>query len=525
MNGEGAALNRLRGWAALASRVAAGASIIIAAWYVIAMLGVELPEPGAIQPFHPAYIDVRPAWAMLLALAYLPALKYAAPLPLLMAAAPHWTLATASLATVILYRKSLVDGLLWALLGLEALTLCEQVAILLGLRPYGPFIQIEKTLRLAASTATLPLLTALILLGPLKYIEQLAKRQSRLAGGWKGRPRHLLPAIALSLAVACMPYLPTINPTAKLIGVDPAHYYPQWLQELRENFTFSHPALRSRPLFVLLIYGLSELLGVYWTMRIIQLLCFISFTVATYYFTLWLVGERDARLAALLFPLSYTATVLVHSGYCNNMLASSLSLPALALMERWCWGGGTRVLLAGILLYEAAILTHPYSTLFYSIALGGAALLKKGKRMLALLLISAIFALQSELLSIGFGEREATRVMKAYAVPLSPEWTQATAFVTYNCAINAALDPATWILALAGLMRIEDGVLISIAAATSAVALLAPLSSWGLRWRAIYALPLATYQALALKKASRNVQALALLTLVNYAINYVANIV
>jgi len=41
------------------------------------MLGVELPEPGAIEPFHPAYVDVRPAWAMLLMLAYLPAFKYA----------------------------------------------------------------------------------------------------------------------------------------------------------------------------------------------------------------------------------------------------------------------------------------------------------------------------------------------------------------------------------------------------------------------------------------------------------------
>ena len=522
MNRGGAALNRLRGWATLASRVAAGASIIIAAWYAIAMLGVELPEPGAIQPFHPAYVDVRPAWAMLLALAYLPALKYAAPLLLLLAAAPSWTLATASLATLILYRRRLVGGLLWALIGLEALALCEQAAVLLGLRPYGLFIQVEKTLRLAASTATLPLLIALMILGPLKYAQQLAGGGGRPAGGWRGRPLHLLPAVLLSLAVACMPYLPTINPEAKLVGGDPTRYYPWWIQKLEEDFTFTHSALRSRPLFVLLIYGLSRLVGVYWAMRAIQLLCFASYTVATYYFTLWLAGEKAAQLAALLFPLSYAATVLIHSGYYNNMLAASLSLPAIALMENWLWSCGARRLALGLVLYEAALLTHPYSTLFYAVALGGVAILRRGRRGLALLAIATVFAAQSEIMSMGFGERAATQILDG--TPLTLGWAQATAFIAYNCAINAAIDATNWILAIVGLVLTRDQLLTSITAVTGTAVLLTSTSSWGLRWRVIYAVPLTAYQAITLRNAGDNVKILALLLLANYTINYILNI-
>ena len=60
----------------------------MAAWHAVAILGVELPEPGAVQPFHPAYVDMRPVRALLLALASLPALRLASPLLLLLAPAP-----------------------------------------------------------------------------------------------------------------------------------------------------------------------------------------------------------------------------------------------------------------------------------------------------------------------------------------------------------------------------------------------------------------------------------------------------
>jgi hypothetical protein len=97
--------------------------------------------------------------------------------------------------------------------------------------------------------------------------------------------------------------------------------------------------------------------------------------------------------------------------------------------------------------------------------------------------------------------------------------------VVYNCAVNAAVDAATWLLALLGLAESGSGLLASIAAASSAVALLAPVSRWDLRWRAIYALPLPAYQALALRDAPLLVKALAVLALANYALGFIANFV
>ncbi|MCC6049333.1 MAG: hypothetical protein LM580_01425 [Thermofilum sp.] len=520
---------KLSGPLMLASETAAGASLLLSAWYAICTARVALPDPGATAPYLPVYVGAEQAlmaglvWAALLALALAPVLGYASPLALFLAAAPPWLLALASLATAVVHGRRIVWGLVSALACLEALALAEQVAALLGLRPYGLFAHVERGLRLAASVAALPLLVAMLLLGPFKYLERLLKGEE--GGGGSGfELRYLLPAALLAVAVSQAPYLPSVNPSGRMVGVDPASYYPVWLRELRVNFALSHPALRTRPAFVLLLYGLSLALGDYWALRVAQALTFAAFATGTYFFALWLLGKRCSRLAALISPFSYTATVLLHSGYYNNILASSLSLPALALLDRWSKEGGRGRLAAALALYELAVLTHPYSTLFYSIALAGAAVAKLSKRGVALLAVAAVFALQAELQSMGFAESSAAQTVEHYALPLSREWAEGLAFVVYNCAVNAAVDAATWLLALLGLAESGSGLLASIAAASSAVALTAPVSNWSLRWRAIYALPLPAYQALALRDAPLTYKALALLALANYTLGFISNI-
>jgi len=508
----------------LVSEAAAGASLLLSAWYAVCAARVALPDPGAVTPYLPVYVDVGVAWAALLATALAPALRYASPLALLMAVAPPWLLLVASFAVVAVHKRRIAWGLAAAIACLEALALAELVAVLLGLRPFGLFAHVERSLRLSASVSALPLLVAMLLLAPFKYLERLLKGEGE--GGVSGPElRYLLPAVTLAVAVSQIPYLPGLNPSGRPVGVDPAHFYPMWLRELESNFTLSHPALRARPLFVLPLYGLSLILGDYWALRIVQALAFAAFAAGIYFFALWMLGGRCARLAALIFPFSYTATVLLHSGYYNNILASSLSLPALALLDRWSREGGRGRLAAALALYELAVLTHPYSTLFYSIALAGSAFAKRSKRGLALLVIAAVFAAQAELQTMGFAESSAAQTVARYALPLSREWAEGLAFVVYNCAVNAAVDATTWLLALLGLAGSGSGLLASIATASSVVALLAPVSRWDLRWRAIYALPLPAYQALALRGAPPLVKALALLSLANYALGFIANFV
>jgi len=521
---------RLRGLLWPTSEVAAGASLLLSTWYIVCALRIALPGPGAVTPYLPVYASgelasiVGLAWAVFLALALAPVLRYASPLVLLLAVAPPWALALASLAAAAAHGRRAARGLAAALACLEALALAELVAALLGLRPFGLFAHVERSLRLAASAAALPLLVALLLLSPFKYLERLLGGEG--GGGGSGPElRRLLPAVLLAVAVSQVPYLPSLNPSGRLVGVDPNSFYPTWLRELRANFTLLHPALRARPLFVLPLYGLSLALGDYWALRLVQALSFAAFAAGIYLFALWTLGRRSARLAALAFPFSYTATVLLHAGYYNNILASSLSLPALALLDRWSREGGRGKLAAALALYELAVLTHPYSTLLYSVALAGAALAKRGRRGLALLAAAALFALQAELQSMGFGEQSAAHTAARYAVPLSRGWAEGLAFVVYNCAVNAAVDAATWLLALLGLAKGGSALLASIAAASSAVALVAPVSRWDLRWRAIYALPLPAYQAAALRDAPPLLRALALLALANYALGFVANFV
>jgi hypothetical protein len=116
------------------SQVTAGFSLLLSIWYSLSALKIALPEPGSVQPFHLTYFHVEPAWAAILSLAYLPVLKYASLSLLLLAFAPPWVLAVASIMTLVVHRKDAVKGLLWALLLLEAFALVENTASLLGLR-------------------------------------------------------------------------------------------------------------------------------------------------------------------------------------------------------------------------------------------------------------------------------------------------------------------------------------------------------------------------------------------------------
>ena len=266
----------MRGLLRPVSDTAAGASLLFSAWYAVCAASVALPDPGAVTPFLPVYVDVRLAWAALLAIAFAPALQYASPLALLLAVAPPWALALASVAAVTVHGWRAAWGSAAALACLEALALAELVAALLGLRPSGLFAHVERSLRLAASAAALPLLVALLLLAPFKYLERLLKGEEK-DGGSGPEPRYLLSAALLAVAVSQAPYLPSLNPSGRLVGVDPARFYPAWLRELRASFTLLHPAVRARPLFVLPLYGLSLALGDYWALRLVQALVFAAF--------------------------------------------------------------------------------------------------------------------------------------------------------------------------------------------------------------------------------------------------------
>jgi hypothetical protein len=338
---------------------------------------------------------------------------------------------------------------------------------------------------------------------------------------------NLILALLLSLTVISLPYLPTLNSSSKLVGIDPNVYYSEWISELKVSFTFNHPILRSRPLFIFLIYGLSQLVGVYWSMRIVQLLGFAAFTIASYYFTLSITDKNTAKLAALLFPLSYIAIILIYSGFYNNILASSFSLPAIVLLWKWIHNKNLKTLFLGILFFEIAIFMHPYSTLFYSIVIAGIAILEAfrfSKRSLILSFLATLFAVQSDLTSVGFGKESLMVIASAHAFPLTRYWCESLAFVVYNCAINAAVDIVNWLLAVKGLLSTNNSILISMAAVTGIAVLVAPLDGWMLKWRAIFSLPLPTYFAIALKSSSKRIKVLSIMLMANYCLGYIMNL-
>ncbi len=157
-------------------------------------------------------------------------------------------------------------------------------------------------------------------------------------------------SIGFASVFAVYPYLPSLNPDGKHVGIDLSDY-EEWLFEMSKGdwleagayAFFSH---RDRPLSVLLIFGGHQITSFSprTTLKFMPLLLGPSLIVAAFYFLLeatenWTVSS----IAALLAALSYPVTVGVLGALFSNWMALVMVFLFSGLMMRsmrersWWW--------------------------------------------------------------------------------------------------------------------------------------------------------------------------------------------
>jgi len=157
-------------------------------------------------------------------------------------------------------------------------------------------------------------------------IEEQVRSSAPLKIGWKP---ILALAFIFSIVTAIYTYLPSINPYDVVVGVDARHYV-KYTKQLNEDLSYAFKGyLRgSRPLMLLLIFGISKLTGlsIATTVKYMPLLIHPILTMSAFIMVLKAVGDKEwAALSALLTA----AGIMTVSDMYAYILANTLAIAVL----------------------------------------------------------------------------------------------------------------------------------------------------------------------------------------------------
>lgn len=140
--------------------------------------------------------------------------------------------------------------------------------------------------------------------------------------------------IGLSILVAVLPYIPSLNPDGTPVNTDWV-YYDKWLNKMI-NGDFSILITRSdRPLYFLILY-------IFWLVARIDprtiavyhnIPLFGLYTFSVYLLTRRWMGRKAADIAAIITPFSPIMLSYLYAGFQANLLAISLVFIALSLVQ------------------------------------------------------------------------------------------------------------------------------------------------------------------------------------------------
>jgi len=176
--------------------------------------------------------------------------------------------------------------------------------------------------------------------------------------------KNLFLAATLTLAALqnILPHLPSTNPAGYPVGVD-VKWYVEWMNQINEPQEVFRAANGSRPLYMLLLYGMQRATGlppVEVAKHMPTLL--LPLLVYSHYLLAWqLTGDKGlAALAAFFAATGPQATVGVYSSFQANMLALTILNTGTALILT------RKTLLAYPAAYLTGLtaeLTHPWTTI------------------------------------------------------------------------------------------------------------------------------------------------------------------
>jgi hypothetical protein len=182
-------------------------------------------------------------------------------------------------------------------------------------------------------------------------------------------------ALALAIIVGVYPYLPAINPTSRLVGVDVKMCYYNWLNSLPYTNHVCGPlsyTLGNEHIGALwFLQGLSYLVGSATLALKAAPAIFGVFLVASTFFLVW-EGTRDrllASMAALLAGISTQVIVGMNAGVLANWLGLAVANLFFALVLRGTRTQKPLLVVPGLAAFAALLFIHPWTWAFAFAAL------------------------------------------------------------------------------------------------------------------------------------------------------------
>ena len=224
----------------------------------------------------------------------------------------------------------------------------------------------------------------------------------------------LLALVLLSVFVAYYPYLPSINPDGRAVGVD-YHHYVAAASLVEGNLSQALSVMGgSRPMIFLLISGFQRIFkgDISATVKFLPVLLNPLLVLSVFFLGLEMFLEDEVALWAGFFTLfGIQVTVGMYSYFLTNMLGLSLILFSLAFLLRALRCGDHPSLVLSCLVGSLLVFTHPWSFVQYFVALilaAGFVLFDVGRERF----FSGSWMVVVYLVSLGFSE-----ILKIMVVP------------------------------------------------------------------------------------------------------------
>ena len=358
-------------------------------------------------------------------------------------------------------------------------------------------------------------------LAPLFSIKRISKKPLSVPKAFSYlRPRlGLLAGLALSLLYWYAIYYSSLNPSGKLVGVDPVtRYYPHILKILK-NPNPIKGALSvgyDRPAYYLFLLFLAELLNPILAVKVLPLTCMLLYTFAVYLWAREFIGKRSAGVASLLSMASYTTTTGLFGGLYSNWTSLSIAILASIAFKR-LFERSRLWLLAFLVLVGLSIALHVYMGVVTVATFALTVLLllplRKYRKTSSILLVLGLLSGVAGFLALRrfpgimriivsntrMWFRNISRLTLSGTL-FSPKWWSVFSFAVYNYAVTSSLDLIGWILAIIGILAVEKRsirglLLLSWLIVVSVLALFAPFN---LIYRSMYDYPLVLLETLGL---------------------------
>jgi hypothetical protein len=186
--------------------------------------------------------------------------------------------------------------------------------------------------------------------------------------------------VFLSLVLAVIPHLPSVNKDSQPVGVD-TPYYVTWISALEGsqdagdffNQAFVIQNQGQRPLSLLFIYALDQIPGtdLFFVIEYLPLILGPALALTFYFLTRELTSnDLTAVLAAFITVVSFHTLIGIYAGFYANWIALVVGNLSFMFLFRFLKKGGTFNLFVFGLLTLTTLLSHVYTWSILAIAAG-----------------------------------------------------------------------------------------------------------------------------------------------------------